>query len=162
MKPGPKLGYKQSAEHIEKRKRFGRKHHAWKGNAVSVKGGRTRALRAFPNIGPCQGCGNQRVERHHKDGNTSNNRASNIIPLCRKCHMRTDGRLEAVRIVAKRQQATAVAAAILTKQAITHCPKGHPYAGANLYINVRGARSCRQCLNTYKREKRAALAATRN
>jgi hypothetical protein len=27
----------------------------------------------------------------------------------------------------------------------THCPKGHPYAGANLYINGSGDRLCRAC-----------------
>ncbi len=27
----------------------------------------------------------------------------------------------------------------------THCPKGHPYSGPNLYINPRGDRECRNC-----------------
>lgn len=27
----------------------------------------------------------------------------------------------------------------------THCPKGHPYEGANLFINNRGRRECRTC-----------------
>lgn len=27
----------------------------------------------------------------------------------------------------------------------TTCPKGHPYAGSNLYINPRGHRECRAC-----------------
>ena len=27
----------------------------------------------------------------------------------------------------------------------THCPKGHEYAGANLYIDPRGKRQCRTC-----------------
>lgn len=29
--------------------------------------------------------------------------------------------------------------------AITHCPHGHPYAGANLYVNPKGQRFCRTC-----------------
>ncbi len=28
----------------------------------------------------------------------------------------------------------------------THCPSGHPYSGANLYIDTKGARRCRACL----------------
>ena len=28
-----------------------------------------------------------------------------------------------------------------------HCPKGHPYLGANLYIGTRGQRLCRRCHN---------------
>lgn len=27
----------------------------------------------------------------------------------------------------------------------THCPAGHPYAGANLYVDIRGDRYCRIC-----------------
>lgn len=27
----------------------------------------------------------------------------------------------------------------------THCPKGHPYSGDNLYINPKGNRFCRTC-----------------
>ena len=48
------------------------------------------------------------------------------------------------------------------RKVITHCPKGHPYEGANLYVNVRGSKCCRKCLNDYKREQRQALAASRN
>jgi len=93
MKPGPRKGYKQSPEHIEKRKRFGAEHPNWKGENVTKKGGRTRAQRLYPNIGPCSECGNPRSERHHKDDNPANNVPSNIAILCRSCHMRKDGRL---------------------------------------------------------------------
>ena len=27
----------------------------------------------------------------------------------------------------------------------THCPRGHPYSGSNLYIDPRGKRQCRTC-----------------
>jgi hypothetical protein len=27
----------------------------------------------------------------------------------------------------------------------THCPKGHPYEGVNLYLDARGWRGCRRC-----------------
>jgi len=27
----------------------------------------------------------------------------------------------------------------------THCPKGHPYSGENLYLDLRGKRGCKAC-----------------
>ena len=33
----------------------------------------------------------------------------------------------------------------------THCPKGHPYYGNNLYRHPDGSRKCRACLATRKR-----------
>lgn len=100
MKPGPKKGYKQSPEHIAKKSRWGAEHHAWKGDDAIEKSGRSRALRKFPRVGPCVKCGKKRAERHHVDGNTLNNDPSNIVVLCRKCHMQTDGRLEQFRTIA--------------------------------------------------------------
>ena len=91
-----KRGYKQTPEHVEKRKRFGPDHHAWAGGDVSEKGGRKRALRMYPDAGACTECGAARAERHHIDGNTANNKPGNIAFLCRRCHMREDGRLDAV------------------------------------------------------------------
>jgi len=93
---GVPLGYKQTPEHVENRKRFGEDHPAWLGDDVSRKGGRTRALRKYPDIGPCRACGSPRAERHHVDGNTANNEPENIEALCRRCHMAEDGRLDAV------------------------------------------------------------------
>jgi hypothetical protein len=34
----------------------------------------------------------------------------------------------------------------------THCKHGHPYAGANLYVDSRGWRHCRTCARQYERE----------
>lgn len=95
--PRPR-GYNQSEEH--KRKRLdaitGQGHPRWEGDAISEKGGRKRALRMYPVIGPCSKCGAEKAERHHIDANTANNEPSNIEVLCRRCHMETDGRLDAV------------------------------------------------------------------
>jgi hypothetical protein len=33
----------------------------------------------------------------------------------------------------------------------THCPRGHEYAGANLYVAPRGDRRCRECARTVHR-----------
>lgn len=36
---------------------------------------------------------------------------------------------------------------------ITHCPKGHPYSGANLKMNGK-SRACRLCSNELQRRKK--------
>uniref|UniRef100_A0A6M3J879 Putative homing endonuclease n=1 Tax=viral metagenome TaxID=1070528 RepID=A0A6M3J879_9ZZZZ len=108
--PGPKPGYQQTAEHAEKRKRWGADHHAWMGENVSEKGGRSRATRRYPDIGPCWLCGSEPAERHHIDGDTANNSPSNIAIVCRKCHMASDGRLDEFRELARRNQPKAIAA----------------------------------------------------
>ena len=100
LKPGPQKGYKQTKEHIEKRKRFGPDHHGWKRNDIVVRSGRTRALRGYPQK-DCENCGNPKSERHHIDNDTTNNHRSNIKFLCRKCHMEEDGRLEKFRALGK-------------------------------------------------------------
>lgn len=96
--PRPR-GYKQTPQHIQNRADAirGENHYGWQGDDVSERGGRARALRAYPNIGPCEKCGAAKSERHHKDGNTANNNPANIEILCRRCHMTEDGRLDAVR-----------------------------------------------------------------
>ena len=110
-KPGPKKGFKQSDEHIEKRKRFGPDHHLWIGGDIQVRSGRTRAGRAFKKE-PCEICGESKkvIDRHHLDGATKNNERSNIQFLCRKCHMREDGRLEKFSELGKKMQPIALAA----------------------------------------------------
>ena len=111
LKRGPKRGYKQTKDHIEKRKRRGPEHHAWIGDSASTKSGRSRAERKYA-IKPCEHCGEskKRIDRHHLDGNTKNNERSNIQYLCRRCHMREDGRTEKLIDLAKRNQPKAVAA----------------------------------------------------
>lgn len=38
----------------------------------------------------------------------------------------------------------------------THCKRGHPLKGKNLYINSNGSRACRECRRGYDRARRAA------
>lgn len=42
---------------------------------------------------PCSKCGSKDSERHHIDGNPSNNEPWNLKFLCRRCHMDEDGRM---------------------------------------------------------------------
>jgi hypothetical protein len=79
----------------------GRDHYAWKEDEALATTKRERARRMFPDLGPCEAnCGADAVERHHIDGDTGNNVRSNLMFLCRRCHMIEDGRLDALRAVA--------------------------------------------------------------
>ena len=35
----------------------------------------------------------------------------------------------------------------------THCPQGHPYSGDNLFVNQRGARTCRECARAVEKAR---------
>lgn len=40
------------------------------------------------------------------------------------------------------------------QRAKTHCPKGHPYSGENLYINPQGQRICKTCRDATRTRSR--------
>jgi hypothetical protein len=48
--------------------------------------GHKKALKMYPEIGPCAECGSAKAERHHIDDNPLNNMPSNVKALCRRCH----------------------------------------------------------------------------
>lgn len=131
--------------------RHGESHYAWLGDSVSSRGGRTRALRLYPSVGPCTICGFAKAERHHKDGNTANNEASNIEVVCRRCHMNMDGRLQAVQLAAKDRQKLACERAAELRRARTKCLNGHSFAVVGFRLNKKGARICRSCEQEAKR-----------
>lgn len=64
----------------------------WKGAAADPQRGRARAKRWYPDASPCERCGAEKAERHHRDANPLNNEPGNIAWLCRKCHVAVDGR----------------------------------------------------------------------
>lgn len=48
------------------------------------------------------------------------------------------------------------------KRAITHCPRGHQYAGDNLYVMpATGHRRCRQCARKVARERYVSVKASK-
>lgn len=67
----------------------------WRGDAASAQTGRKRAALWFPITGRvCAECEDHPArDRHHWDGDALNNTPTNVVPLCRRCHMRIDGRL---------------------------------------------------------------------
>ncbi len=100
----------------------GEQHPSWKGDAARPDTGRQRARALFP-LGPCEQCGAAGVDRHHKDDNPLNNDASNVVVLCRKCHMHIDGR--AVQFPAL-GTAGAIVKAAAKDHHCTHCGRDYP------------------------------------
>ena len=74
----------------------GERHPFWKGDNArpNTKRGRARLRYA---LAACELCGAKATDRHHRDDDTGNNAASNVMKLCRRCHMEIDGRLEALK-----------------------------------------------------------------
>lgn len=106
---------------------FGANHHAWRGDSAVSTAKRARAQRRYSLEGGCQDCGKPATDRHHKDGNTGNNIASNIAILCRRCHMIADGRLErfkATRLKPKPPKACLVCGRIGTSSATMYLRQG--------------------------------------
>lgn len=44
----------------------------------------------------------------------------------------------------------AIDAAAIAKKAITHCKRGHPLSGENLFITAQGNRGCKECRKIHK------------
>lgn len=65
-----------------------------------------------------------------------------IDHLCRNRACVNPDHMEVVTGLVNTHRGTSPAACNVGK---THCPKGHPYEGGNLYIGSEGRRVCRQC-----------------
>lgn len=65
-----------------------------------------------------------------------------IDHLCRNKRCCNPRHLECVTPQVNNSRSTSVSAANIGK---THCPKGHPYHGTNLYLRPDGKRDCKRC-----------------
>lgn len=85
----------------------GERHYAWRGDAALATTKRTRRdNRPLPADALCA-CGAPATDRHHEDGDPGHNAPENLTAKCRRCHMAEDGRLEAVRELARQNAARA-------------------------------------------------------
>lgn len=112
--------------------------------------GHKKALKMYPEIGPCAECGSAKAERHHIDDNPLNNMPSNVKALCRRCHTIEHGKTFTPEAIAMGR-----AAAASKRRSLTHCRAGHPYGGENLYVTPEGKRACKECNRAAKRKYRA-------
>lgn len=80
---------------------IGEGNPGWTGDAALPTTKRARCQRRY-SLGPCEKCRRPGTDRHHKDGDTGNNGPSNIEILCRRCHMKGDGRLDNLIQIGKR------------------------------------------------------------
>lgn len=88
-----KIRSEEARQNISKAK-LGELNPMWKGDFITCKSGRARAIRMYTFLGNCQECEKRPAfDRHHKDGNTANNDTANVLFLCRACHMKLDGRI---------------------------------------------------------------------
>ena len=90
-----------------------------------------------------------------------------IDHLCRVRHCVNPAHLEAVtsqvNVLRGRGPAVAAARGRIQQRAKTHCPSGHPYSGANLYVSPDGRRrSCKTCGRIKMRKYRAKFQHERN
>lgn len=72
--------------------------------------------------------------------------------LCRNRNCVNPAHLEPVTQRENLLRGTTLSAANFAK---THCPQGHPYSGANLYVKPNGGRDCRKCVADSLRRSRA-------
>ena len=80
--------------------KLGPRNPNWKGDSLTKnKSGHARARSVYAEWrgGPCKDCGQPSLDLHHSDGNPLNNAPHNILPLCRSCHMKRDGRFANLR-----------------------------------------------------------------
>lgn len=76
--------------------------------------------------------------------------------VARGCHNRNCVNPAHLEAVTKRENTIRGNTVIAAHVAATHCPKGHPYEGANLYVHpTTGARGCRACNAESARRQRA-------
>lgn len=107
-----------------------------------------RHIRLHPICAECEMA--PATERHHWDGNPTNNTA-NVVSVCRRCHMRIDGRYAQALGRLTRMTAALVATTGRARPARplqplrTHCPHGHEYTPENTYYATKGKRVCRVC-----------------
>ena len=99
--------------------------------SAAEKAGRDWAQYHLPIAGRvCAECEDRPAnERHHWDGDPTNN-DRNVVFVCGRCHRRLDGRNDIMGAI---------------HRAKTHCPRGHPYEGDNLYVSPKGDRFCMTC-----------------
>lgn len=86
-------------------------------------------------------------------------RGLEIDHLCRVRCCVNPYHLEAVTRSVNFHRGTAGPIARARHARITHCPRGHPYDGDNLYRYSDGRRRCRTCTREWMREKRKARSA---
>lgn len=84
---GKKGMFSEETIQLLRLQKTGENNPSWLGDKAKPNAGRLRAQKLFKTDGTCEACGNKgRIERHHVNGDTLNNDASNLRVLCSACH----------------------------------------------------------------------------
>jgi hypothetical protein len=73
--------------------------------------------------------------------------------LCRNRSCCNPAHLEPVTPLENTRRGTLAAVNSSRQRAITHCQRGHPFSGENLYLTPKGRRICRACSNASARRR---------
>lgn len=91
---------------------------------------------------------------------------NDLVRVCHRCdfracvnpeHLFLGSQMDNARDCARKKRinyAPSITAIAAKRRAQTCCKRGHLFDEANTYITSKGFRSCRACLNAYKRNKR--------
>lgn len=110
------------------------------------------------NYGPANKCEDKKCTGISKNFNWALKRGmeyerkrENYLQLCRSCHAKYDCTEESIKIMRINSN----------NARKTHCKRGHPYSGSNLYLHKSGrGRSCRTCMADTARRGYLARKAT--
>lgn len=98
----------------------GAAHYEWKGDGVGYRSLHVWVRRHRGAPTECERCGATEGIEWANLSHEYRRDLADWIALCRRCHAQHDAK--------------------------THCPRGHPYAGPNLYVRPDGTgRGCRAC-----------------
>lgn len=80
-------------------------------------------------------------------------RGMHVDHLCRVRHCVNPAHLDLVTPKVNTRRGLAGQFLKRVQESKTHCPRGHPYAGSNLYIAPNGSRQCKMCRKIKQRRK---------
>lgn len=149
---------------------IGSKHPQWKGDKVGYSALHGWVKRHLPKTELCEEC---KIVPPYDIANISQKYKRDLKDwewLCRKCHMKKDGRIERAKIinigrhrtvsekihlsrVQKEFNKISLSPPAINSRKIK-CIRGHEFNKINTRITSTGERVCRACKNEYERRKR--------
>ncbi len=125
--------------------RLGYKNPMWKGDKVSYGSLHEWIKYHKPKPKLCKRC---EINEPHDLANVSGKYLRDINDfewICRKCHMKDDGRLIKISILGKENWKKSSRILAEKRKLKTYCKRGHELIPDNIRVNERGHRMCKVC-----------------